>query len=87
MKSKPNHLREQILIDCRHMEPPKPMIAVLEKVEHMQADQEIIMWHRQEPCLLFEKLKERGCDYLLKHENDGSIKLSIWKSANENQQS
>ena len=80
-------MREQILIDCRHMQPPEPLIAVLEKVEHMQADQEIIMWHRQEPCILFEKLKERGCDYLLTHEDDGSVKVSIWKSAYENQPS
>jgi len=87
MKTKPNHLREQILVDCRHMEPPEPMIAVLKKVEHMQPDQEIIMWHRKEPRLLIGKLKERGCDYLLKHELDGSIKLSIWKSSYENQQS
>lgn len=87
MKTIPKHLSEQILVDCRNMEPPEPMIAVLEKVEHIQVDQEIIMWHRKEPRLLFDELKKRGCDYLLKNEHDGSIKLSIWKSTYENQQS
>ncbi len=85
MNTKPNHLKEQIVIDCRQMEPPEPMVAILKQVEILMPDQELIMVHRKEPILLFEKLKERSCDYNLTTHADGSIELSIWKSTHENQ--
>jgi hypothetical protein len=72
---------KNIIIDCRDMEPPEPMIAVLEKVESLQSDQKIIMIHRKEPNLLYAKLKERGCEFELKTFENESIELTIWKTA------
>lgn len=69
-----------IIIDCRDMEPPEPMVAVLEQVETLEKDQKIIMIHRKEPNLLYAKLKERGCEFALKTFENASIELTIWKT-------
>ncbi len=62
------------------MEPPEPMVAVLEQVEVLEPDQKIIMLHRKEPKLIYSKLKERDCDYSLETFPDDSVALTIWKA-------
>lgn len=70
----------QILtIDCYGMEPPEPMVQVLEAVAQMKPTEAVLMLHQRNPVHLFPKLEERGLEYHLEEETDGSIELLIWQ--------
>ncbi|MBF0276303.1 MAG: DUF2249 domain-containing protein [SAR324 cluster bacterium] len=73
--------RQIALIDCREMLAPEPMIAVLAAVEKMNINEALLMQHRQKPVNLFPKLEDRGLQYYLEEESDGSIQLLIWQEA------
>ncbi|MEC7888252.1 MAG: DUF2249 domain-containing protein [SAR324 cluster bacterium] len=68
-----------ITADCRELEPPEPMVVVLEAVDKLQKTEVLKMLHRQAPRLLFPLLKERGMVTHLDTFEDGSIELWIWK--------
>ena len=70
--------KKEIIVDCRKLSPPEPMIKVLEAVSSMKEDEIVIMLHRKVPYPLFEKLKERGLKYEFS-EIDGEVRVVIWK--------
>ncbi|MDT8316797.1 MAG: DUF2249 domain-containing protein [bacterium] len=68
-----------IVVDCRELEPPEPMIKVLEAVNNMADDEAVIMIHRKMPRLLFSRLDELGFSHEVTEESEGFIKLLIWR--------
>ena len=68
-----------IIVDCRELEPPEPMVKVLEAVNDMEADEAVLMIHRKMPRLLFSKLDELGFSHEVTEESEGLIKLLIWR--------
>ena len=68
-----------IIVDCRNLEPPEPMVKVLEAVHDMRSDEAVLMIHRKMPRLLFSKLDELGFSHEVIEETDGLVKLLIWK--------
>ncbi len=68
-----------ITVDCRELEPPEPMVRVLEAVESMADGEAVLMLHRQKPCLLLPRLDEMGLEYELAEKEDGSVELLIWR--------
>ena len=68
-----------IIVDCRDLEPPEPMVKVLEAIHHAGSDEAVLMIHRKMPRLLFSKLDELGFSYEVIEETDGLVKLLIWK--------
>ena len=47
-------------LDVRGLEPPQPMIAILEKLVELGPGVQLLVRHHREPVLLYEKLKLRG---------------------------
>ena len=47
-----------ITLDCSLMEPPEPMLRVLEQLDRLKQGEGIKMLHRMKPRLLFPKLQE-----------------------------
>ena len=68
-----------ITVDCRELEPPEPMVVVLEAVDKLQKTEVLKMLHRQVPRPLFPLLEERGMLTHLDKFEDGSIELWIWQ--------
>lgn len=68
-----------ITVDCRELEPPEPMVKVLEAVEKMGKEEAVLMLHRKKPALLLPRLKEKGLDFELTEKEDESIELLIWR--------
>ena len=68
-----------ITVDCRELEPPEPMVKVLEAVEKMGKEEAVLMLHRKRPTLLFPRLKEKGLEFELTEKEDESIELLIWR--------
>lgn len=66
-------------IDCRDMEPPEPMVKVLEAVHVMGEDEAVMMVHRKIPRLLFPRLDQLGFKYEISEESEELVKVLIWR--------
>jgi uncharacterized protein (DUF2249 family) len=53
-------LKPPVTMDVRGMEPPGPMVAILEKLAELGPGAQLRVHHHREPVLLYEKLKLRG---------------------------
>lgn len=53
-------LQEPVQLDVRGMEPPMPMVTILEKLAELGAGARLEVRHHREPVLLYDKLKLRG---------------------------
>lgn len=49
-----------VALDVRGLEPPQPMIAILEKLTELGFGAQLEVRHHREPILLYEKLEARG---------------------------
>ncbi len=47
-------------LDVRGMEPPEPMMAILQKIHEIDEDTVLLVHHHREPMMLYEKLDETG---------------------------
>ncbi len=68
-----------IIVVCRELEPPEPMVKVLEAIHNAASDEAVLMIHRKMPRLLFSKLDELGFSHEVTEESEGQIKLLIWR--------
>ena len=53
-------LQAPVELDVRGMEPPGPMMAILEKLVELGPGAQLLVAHHREPVMLYEKLKLRG---------------------------
>ena len=53
-------LQPVVEVDVRGLEPPQPMIQILEKLVELGAGARLLVQHHREPVLLYEKLALRG---------------------------
>ncbi len=58
--SEPVPLKPPVELDVRGLEPPAPMMAVLEKLVELGPGAQLVIHHHREPVLLYEKLALRG---------------------------
>ena len=70
-----------ITLDCSQMEPPEPMLRVLEQLDHLKQGVGIKMLHRMKPSLLFPKLQERGLNFRVIEYTPDQIEVRIWKES------
>jgi TusA-related sulfurtransferase len=78
-------MKEQnlIKIDCRKMEHPGPLVAVLSAINTLNENQKIIMIHRMIPNLLFPKLAELKIDYKVLEinlEEEKCYQIEMWRA-------
>lgn len=71
--------RTVITVDCRDLEPPEPMIQVLEKAAALTEKETLLMIHRKVPRLLFPRLDEMGLCHETAEEGEELVKLYIWR--------
>jgi len=65
-------------IDVRHLEMPRPMMAILEKLEILPPDKALYVHHKRIPVFLLTELKDRKFDYRIKVADSG-VFLLIFK--------
>ena len=69
-----------ITLDCNLMEPPEPILRVLEQLDHLKGEG-IKMLHRMKPRLLFPKLQERGWNFRDIELTPDQVEVRIWKES------
>ena len=69
-----------IVIDCRELLPPEPLMKIMKATENLGEDEKVLMLHRHEPHgPFFSKLIDRNLDHKISKSEDGSIEILIWR--------
>ncbi len=71
------HQGEVAHIDVRGLEPPAPMLAILELLERPGCGAEVIVHHEREPLYLYPELAERGWRSELIEGEAGEVRLRL----------
>ncbi|MEO8415523.1 MAG: DUF2249 domain-containing protein [Ginsengibacter sp.] len=66
-------------IDVRNLEMPKPMLTILDALDHLPSETALFVYHKRIPVFLLPELKERKFDYRIKEVSDGLVHLLIFK--------
>jgi uncharacterized protein (DUF2249 family) len=68
------------VLDVRGLEPPQPMLRVLEAIERLGPGARLEVHHDRRPMFLYPQLDDRG----FRHETDepepGLVRILIWKA-------
>ena len=81
MQSLPDseHEDQLIEIDVRGLEPPEPMMKILETLNRIDEHTILLVHHHREPMMLYEKLEERGFKAMAHKIEENYYKLLIRK--------
>lgn len=71
---------EVIELDVRGLEPPEPMVQILEALPKLSERGIMVVHHHREPLLLYEKLTQRGYTAKTIKINEGYYKVIITKN-------
>jgi uncharacterized protein (DUF2249 family) len=71
---------EVVEIDVRGLEPPEPMVRILEALPKIGERGILVVHHHREPLLLYEKLTQRGYEAKTIKINEGYYKVIITKT-------
>jgi|YelNatPaOPRAMG01_1025707.scaffolds.fasta_scaffold09465_6 uncharacterized protein (DUF2249 family) len=78
------HDYENIIeIDVRELEPPEPMIKILEILASVDEKTVLVVHHHREPLMLYQKLEERGYMAISNKINENYFKVIITKKTNK----
>ncbi|SDZ01756.1 Uncharacterized conserved protein [Evansella caseinilytica] len=66
-------------LDNRGLQPPKPMIRTMKRLETMKQNETLTIHNDRVPVHLLEELKDMAIDYNVEQFPDGSAKISLTK--------
>lgn len=69
------------MLDNRGLEPPLPMVRTLEAYERLTPGATLLIHNDRIPVYLLPQLDERGAEYLVDPQPDGSARVEITKPA------
>jgi uncharacterized protein (DUF2249 family) len=78
-----SRLAEPKPLDVRGLEPPLPMLRVLDAVEALRPGQRLEVWHDRRPLFLYPQLEERGCRHATDEPEVGLVRITIWRAEPE----
>lgn len=68
-------------LDARGLEPPQPMVAILEALASLPTGAELHARTDRQPLYLYARLAERGFQGQTAQESNGSYLTRIWRHA------
>jgi uncharacterized protein (DUF2249 family) len=67
----------RLVIDVRGLEPPEPMVCILEAIERLNAGEIIEVLHERRPLFLYPQLDERGFVHETDEPEAGVVRIRI----------
>lgn len=68
---------ETVTLDVRGLEPPHPMVRILERLDALTGGSELIVLHERRPLFLYPQLEERGYVHQTDEPEPGLIRIRI----------
>jgi uncharacterized protein (DUF2249 family) len=68
-------------IDVRGLEPPQPMVQVLEAAERLRPGDRLVILHERRPTFLYPQLDERGLTHETEEPAPGLVRITVWHGA------
>jgi uncharacterized protein (DUF2249 family) len=68
-------------LDVRGLEPPQPMVAVLERLETLAPGETLTVIHDRRPTFLYPQLDERGFTHATDEPGPGVVRIVIGRPA------
>jgi uncharacterized protein (DUF2249 family) len=68
---------DALVIDVRGLEPPQPMLRVLERLDTLEAGQALVVLHERRPVFLYPLLDERGFVHETQDVDPGLVRIVI----------
>lgn len=69
----------EIVLDVRGLEPPEPLVKVMDALETLPPGDRLRMVHDREPYPLYGILQEDGYQYRTETFADGRVEIVIWQ--------
>ncbi|MHB1052813.1 MAG: DUF2249 domain-containing protein [Thiobacillus sp.] len=69
----------EIVLDVRGLEPPEPLVKVMDALETLSPGDRLRMVHDREPYPLYGILQEDGYQYRTETFADGRVEIVIWR--------
>jgi len=69
------------LLDVRGLEPPQPMVRILEELERLEPGQQLEVLHERRPMFLYPQLDERGFIHSTEEPQPGVVRIVIRRGA------
>jgi len=69
----------EIVLDVRGLEPPEPLVKVMDALETLPPGDRLRMVHNREPYPLYGILQEDGYQYRTETFADGRVEIVIWR--------
>jgi uncharacterized protein (DUF2249 family) len=70
-----------LTLDVRGLEPPLPMVLVLERLETLTPDEQLEVVHERRPLFLYPQLDERGFTHRTDEPEPGVVRIVIRRGA------
>ncbi|GIW13978.1 MAG: hypothetical protein KatS3mg062_1417 [Tepidiforma sp.] len=70
----------QVILDNRGLEPPQPLVRILQALASLGAGDELVALMDREPRLLYPELERRGYAWEFSDAGDGP-RIRIWRAA------
>jgi len=72
-------VQKTIEIDVRGLEPPEPMVRIIETLPQVDQDTVLLVHHHREPVMLYDKLEHLGYEASTEKVSEGYYKVRITK--------
>jgi len=72
---------DMALLDVRGLEPPEPMVRILERLDMLRPGQRLVVLHERRPMLLYPQLDERGFLHDTEEVEPGLVRIVVRRPA------
>ncbi|HEV2053690.1 MAG TPA: DUF2249 domain-containing protein [Methylomirabilota bacterium] len=72
---------DKAVLDVRGLEPPEPMVKILERLDTLRPGQRLVVLHERRPMLLYPQLDERGFLHDTEEAEPGLVRIVIRRPA------
>jgi len=68
---------DTLVVDVRGLEPPEPMVRVLERLDALRPGQRLVVLHERRPMLLYPQLEDRGFTHETEEPEPGLVRIVV----------
>jgi uncharacterized protein (DUF2249 family) len=69
--------RDMAVLDVRGLEPPEPMVQILERLDMLRPGQRLVVLHERRPMFLYPQLDERGFVHETEEIEPGLVRILV----------